>query len=74
MINQKLSDLDGCRRAAVAHEAVVESFIDQRAVLPMKLFTIFASDDRAIDQVRGDRRQVDALVKRVANHVEWGFA
>jgi hypothetical protein len=51
---------------------VVESFIDQRAVLPMKLFTIFTSDDRALNQVRGDRRQVDAMVKRVANHIEWG--
>jgi hypothetical protein len=71
-INRKLSDLDWVSRAAVAHEAVVESFIDQRAVLPMKLFTIFISDDRALDEVRGDRRRVDAMVKRVANHVEWG--
>ena len=71
-INRKLSDLDWVSRAAVAHEAVVESFIDQRAVLPMKLFTIFTSDDRALDQVRGDRRRFDAMVKRVANHIEWG--
>jgi len=71
-INRKISDLDWVSRAAVAHEAVVESFIDKRAVLPMKLFTIFTSDDRALDQVRGDRRRVDAMVKRVANHVEWG--
>src|SRR5918995_1489178 len=40
-INRKLSDLDWVSRAAVAHEAVVESFINQRALLPMKLFTIF---------------------------------
>lgn len=72
-INQKLSDLNWVSRAAIAHEAVVESLIGQRAVLPMKLFTIFTSDDRALDQVRGDRRQVDAMVKRVANHVEWGI-
>jgi hypothetical protein len=72
-INRKLSDLDWVSRAAVAHEAVVGSFIDQRAVLPMKLFTIFTSDDRAIEQVRGDRRRVDAIVKRVANHLEWGI-
>jgi len=71
-INRKLSDLDWVSRAAVVHEAVVESFIDERAVLPMKLFTIFTSDDRALDQVRGDRRRVDAMVKRVANHIEWG--
>jgi hypothetical protein len=72
-INRKLSDLDWVSRAAIAHEGVVASFIDQRAVLPMKLFTIFTSDDRALEQVRSDRRRVDALVKRVANHVEWGI-
>jgi hypothetical protein len=71
-INERLSDLDWVSRAAIAHEAVVESFIDERAVLPMKLFTIFTSDERALDQIRGDRRRVDAMVKRVANHVEWG--
>jgi hypothetical protein len=71
-INRKLSDIDWVSRAAVAHEAVVESFIDQRALLPMKLFTIFTSDGRALDQVRGDRRLVDAIVKRVANQLEWG--
>lgn len=71
-INRKLSDLDWVSRAAIAHEAVVESFIDQRAVLPMKLFTIFTSEDRALDQVRGDRRRVDAIVKRVSNQIEWG--
>jgi hypothetical protein len=72
MIDQKLSDLDWVSRAAVSHEAVVESFVDERAVLPMKLFTIFTSDERAVAQVRGDRRRIDLLVKRVAKHVEWG--
>ena len=71
-INRKLSDLDWVSRAAIAHEAVVESFIDHRAVVPMKLFTIFNSDDRALEQVRGDRRRVGAIVKRVANQIEWG--
>jgi gas vesicle protein GvpL/GvpF len=71
-INQKLSDIDWVSRAAVAHEAVVESFIPLRAVLPMKLFTIFTTDERALDQVRGDRERIDRLVKRVANQTEWG--
>jgi hypothetical protein len=71
-INRKLSDLDWVSRAAVAHEAVVESFINQRALLPMKLFTIFTNDRRALEQVRSDRRRIDAIVKRVADHIEWG--
>src|SRR6185503_10743751 len=71
-INKGLTDLDWVSRAAVAHEAVVESFVGETAVLPMKLFTIFTSDERAIEHVRAERRRIAAVVKRVANHQEWG--
>src|SRR3954451_21141054 len=71
-INRGLSDLDWVSRAAVAHEAVVESFIDATAVLPMKLFTLFTSDDRALAHVRGERARIAAAAKRVANQQEWG--
>ena len=71
-INRGLSDLDWVARAAVAHEAVVESFISETAVLPMKLFTIFTTDDRAVEHVRAERRRIATVVKRVANHQEWG--
>jgi hypothetical protein len=71
-IQRGLSDLDWVARAAVAHEAVIESFIDATAVLPMKLFTIFNSDERALAHVRADRPRIDSLVKRLANHHEWG--
>lgn len=59
-------------RAAIAHEAVVEAFIGETAVLPMKLFTIFMNDERALAHVRGERARITAMVKRVANHQEWG--
>src|SRR5262249_39166600 len=42
------------------------------AVLPMKLFTIFAGDDRALAHVRGERQRLAGVVKRVANQQEWG--
>src|SRR3954462_12518378 len=71
-INRGLADLDWVSRAAVAHETVVESFIDATAVLPMKLFTLFTSDDRALAHVRGERARIAAAAKRVANHQEWG--
>jgi hypothetical protein len=72
-INARLSDLDWVSRAAIAHEAVVETFIAERAVLPMKLFTIFTNDRRAVEHVRADRRRIAALVKRVENKMEWGI-
>lgn len=71
-INRGLADLDWVSRAAVAHEAVVEAFIGETAVLPMKLFTIFTTDERAVAHVRRDRQRIAAFVKRVANHQEWG--
>ncbi|HKB10741.1 MAG TPA: GvpL/GvpF family gas vesicle protein [Vicinamibacterales bacterium] len=71
-ISRGLADLEWVSRAAVAHEAVVEAFIGETAVLPMKLFTIFMSDERVLDHVRSDRQHVATMIKRVANHQEWG--
>ena len=71
-INKGLASLDWVSRIAVAHEAVVESFIASTAVLPMKLFTIFTGDDRALEHVQAQRARITAIVKRVANQQEWG--
>src|SRR5262245_7690902 len=68
-----LGDLDEISRAALAHQAVVASFASARAVLPMKLFTLFESDARAIEHVRAQHGRIALLVKRVAHHQEWGL-
>ena len=71
-ISRRLTDLDWVSRAAVAHQAVIESFLNQTAVLPLKLFTIFTSDARAVEHIAAQRTRIGSLVKRVANHHEWG--
>jgi hypothetical protein len=71
-IRRGLSNLGWVSRAAWAHETVVERFIDAQAVLPMKLFTLFTSDDQALAHLHHDRRRVESIVKRVGNHYEWG--
>jgi len=71
-INEGLRDLDWVSRAAVAHEAVVESFLSAAAVLPMKLFTIFTSDARALEYITSQRSQIDAALERVTGHDEYG--
>jgi Gas vesicle synthesis protein GvpL/GvpF len=72
-IRQGLSNLTWVSRAAVAHEAVVEAFINADAVLPMKLFTLFTTDERAVAHIQGDRVRVESLVKRLGQHNEWGL-
>jgi len=71
-INRGLADLAWVSRAALTHEAVVEAFIAAAAVLPMKLFTIFSSDARALEHIARERTRIDAVLKRVAHHLEWG--
>jgi len=71
-ISSGLANLDWVSRVAVAHEAVVESFVASKAVLPMKLFTIFKTDERAFEHVRAQRARIATLVKRVENQQEWG--
>lgn len=71
-ISRTIANLDQVSRAAVAHEAVVESFISANAVLPMKLFTIFTSDARAVQHVSTDRARLDRVLRRVMKHDEWG--
>jgi hypothetical protein len=71
-ITHGLGDLDWVSRAAVAHEGVVESFVGEAAVLPMKLFTMFTTDERALAHVRGERQRIRAAAKRVAHQQEWG--
>src|SRR5262245_10714788 len=50
-IEERLRDLDWVSRCAVAHEAVVEAAARSGPVVPMKLFTLFSSDARAVAHV-----------------------
>jgi hypothetical protein len=68
----RLSDLNWVSRAAMAHEAVTECFMAADAVVPMKLFTLFTSDERALEQVRAGWSRVEGIVRRLNKHQEWG--
>jgi hypothetical protein len=71
-IDERLRDLDWVSACALAHEAVVEHFRAAPALLPMKLFTLFASDERALAELRGRRESLERVLDRVAGRVEWG--
>lgn len=68
-----MQDLDWVGPRAVAHEAVVEQFLACRAVLPMQLFTLFTSDERAVEHVLRHRMRIDRILERIERHVEWGL-
>ena len=68
-----LQDMQWVADVAVAHEAVVEHFARQAGVtvIPMKLFTMFTSDARAVEKTRARGRDLEAIAKRIAGCEEW---
>jgi len=71
-LKRGLANLDWVSTAAVAHERAVESFRPADAVLPMKLFTIFETDERARKHILVSRASVNRLIARVTRMDEWG--
>lgn len=72
-IEAKLRDLDWVGVAAAAHEIVVEGSAASGTVVPMKLFTIFTTDERAIAHVAKMKRDLDRVVAKIAGCDEWGL-
>jgi Gas vesicle synthesis protein GvpL/GvpF len=72
-IDAKLRDLDWVGGRAGEHEAVVEYAASLGTVVPMKLFTIFATDERAVEHVQKMKRTLGRVVERIAGCEEWGL-
>jgi hypothetical protein len=71
VVNRRLSDLGWVGERAMEHERVVEHFTRHGTVVPMKLFTLFTGDEKAVADVRG-RRGLARLVSSLAGREEWG--
>jgi len=72
-IERGLRDLAWVSSVAVPHEAVVEHMAKNGTVVPMKLFTLFRSDARALEHVAKRRKRIDRLVERIDGREEWGL-
>jgi hypothetical protein len=72
-IEGKLHDLEWVGAAASAHETVVEQAAQGGTVVPMKLFTIFSTDERAFEHVRKMKKSLDKVVAKIAGCEEWGL-
>lgn len=71
-IEARLSDLSWVSDRAMAHEQVVEHFTAAGAVLPMKLFTLFSRDERALESLRQRLPAIEKVFARIAGRAEWG--
>lgn len=71
-IEQRLADLSWVADRALAHEQVVEHCAEHGTVVPMKLFTLFSGEERALADLRQRRPEIDRILERIAGREEWG--
>ena len=71
-LEARLRDLDWVAACAAAHEAVVEFVARGATTVPLKLFTLFNTEERAVEHIRRMRPEVDRVLSRVAGRQEWG--
>jgi Gas vesicle synthesis protein GvpL/GvpF len=71
-VERGLRDLEWVAVRGAAHARVVEHFARRLTTLPMRLFTLFNADARAVAHVRGDEARVRRVLARVDGCAEWG--
>jgi hypothetical protein len=71
-IEKGLKDLDWVSACAIAHERVVEFVSGLGTSVPMKLFTLFSSDARAMADLGRSRPRLRAVLARIKGRQEWG--
>jgi hypothetical protein len=71
-IDGRLRDLEWVAARAVAHDAVVAHLLGRGDLLPMRLFTLFASDERALAHFAKRRASLGRLLDKVQGREEWG--
>ena len=73
-LRANLRSLEWVSEVAVGHEAVVEHFARIRGVtvVPMKMLTLFTSEEKARAELRSRRRELATTIRRIAGCEEWG--
>jgi hypothetical protein len=71
-LEPRLSDLDWVSTAGAAHHAVIDALVGTGAVvLPFRLFTIYSSDERALEDLRSKVPLIRRAFERVRHRQEW---
>jgi hypothetical protein len=73
-LDESLRDINWVAGIALEHEAVTGYFASLRGatVVPMKLLTLYSSEERALADLTARRRDIARAMKRVRGCQEWG--
>ncbi|RPI51517.1 MAG: hypothetical protein EHM55_18720 [Acidobacteria bacterium] len=71
-LQRELQDVEAISRHALAHASVVEFFFRHAPVIPLKLFTLFSSDDAASAHLQSRREELTRMFAGLRGLEEWG--
>jgi hypothetical protein len=71
-LQEELQDVEAISRHALAHASVIEFFFRRATVIPLKLFTLFSSDDKVRAHVRSRLRGLRRMFVALRGLEEWG--
>lgn len=70
-LQQEMQDVEGISRHAFAHASVIEFFFRRSPVIPLKLFTLFSSDERVSSHVTSRLPTLKRMFATLAGREEW---
>jgi hypothetical protein len=71
-LQQELQDVEAISRHALAHASVIEFFFQRAPVIPLKLFTLFSTDEKTREHVRGRLAPLKRMFAALRGLEEWG--
>ena len=71
-LQQEMQDVEAISRHALAHASVIEFFFRRAPVIPLKLFTLFSSDEKVRAHVRRRLGPLKRMFAAVRGLEEWG--
>jgi len=71
-LRQNLEDLVWLERTARAHHEVIETVAKERPVVPMRLATVYSSDEAAAGMLRERAADLRQALTRLTGRSEWG--
>ncbi len=67
-----LQDIEAISRHAVAHAALIEFFFRRATVIPLKMFTLFSTDEKLLSYLRRRLSRLRKLFRELRGMEEWG--
>jgi hypothetical protein len=71
-LKRNLNDLEWLERVARAHEEVLETALEQGALIPMRLCTIYNEENHVRAMLAERRSEFAEALERLAGRAEWG--